>query len=1492
MESVTVEAARLVVGKALGPLSGGFVEAWAASSELGPNVGAIKLELLYAQGMLHSSSGRETHNPALRQLLVELRGLAYDAEDVLDELDYFRIQDEVDGTYEAADEHAKGCIHDIVLNTRHTTRSIKKGCLPAGCTCAGGGQASRQNSSPPIRHADDEGVVSSGCMPKLTSSAHGSIHLIGNKRLPCLCLVHDHDDEGYTVTQKMPKKREHTMKTPKLKFDRVNLSIRMKHIVEQLKPVCAKVSTILNLELLESTNHKIGHCIAMSQNVAFAAKPGYAHVLPRSTMNRPKLFVDPKLFYGRKSEKSKIISDITQGHYRDEDLTVIPIVGPGGIGKTALARCIYEEVHFDVKVWVCVSLIFNVYRLKEDISKSIPEVKDEKGGILDDLIEKRLKSKKFFLVLDDMWNCGNEDEWKRFLAPLTKAQTKGNIILVTTRFPMVAEMIKTIHRPTHLEGLEPEEFWKLFKACVGDDELEKNHAILLETGKKLAVKLKRSPLAAKTVGRLLRNHLDLDHWTRVLESKEWESQTSENDIMPALKLSYDYLPSHLQPCFAYCGLFPVDYRFECEELIHLWIGLDLIHSQDQNKTIEDIGLSYLNELVDYGFFKKDAKDDVSPCYIMHDLLHELALKVSTYECLAISSSNVRSVQIPPSMTIRHLSIVIDDMDVNDRVAFENFKKDFSMLSKRLDVEKLRSLMLFGKYHGSFIVPFAQALRVILLSVASYAIENMLHNFSNLVHLRYLRINKGYFPEIRLPNTISRFYHLRILDLQQCWGHFGLPRDFNNLVRLRHFLVPYDNLHSDIADVGKVQYLQILRRFEVRRQTEAFALRQLGQLEELNGTLGIYKLENAQAANEAKLLNKCHLHKLILDWSTKDCSQDQEIVLEDLKPHNSLQELCISGHGGATCPSWLGVNLSIKGLQSLRLDGVDWNKFPPLGELWLVNEHGENSLGCTEHSFQNLKRLELVAIPRLAKWTGNDACRLFSQLEVLIVRKCPELMELPFQSGRGINMTKFTTLQKLEISKCPKLSPLPPLPWASAPSSASIEEVGSDFQRLGYSKNYLSKLCLGIEGKHDHLNGAFWKVMAFSNLTDLKELQMYKCPPLPLEHLQMLSSLRKLSIYNSHNALLPVKGENTVIYQFPSIEELWIGKCSTSGEELTQLLYHFPKLSWLFIGECEKIKGLGVAEQQVTAPSALSPSPSVNKLEDAHLRQEHQQPRGEDEKAAATAGLLLLPPQLEGLVIEKIPELILQFDELEGDMGRCGLQGLRFLRYLEMRCISELLSYWSSHRTCNPFPSSLQVLILEDVGGMKTLAPLSNLSSLTFLRLQQFGELQGLQGEDLQGLLTQGHLSTLMVTTSPKFFDGFDGSNLCQLQQLWTDDIARVLAEPICICLASSLTKLNIVWIEAQHFTEEQNAALQLLSSLNALRIDGCEKLQSLPAELHKLRSLKTLKIIECPTIRSLPKGGLPCSLIELDVSKSKNEELKRQCRNLRGTIPIIKDKDY
>uniref|UniRef100_A0A8R7R634 Disease resistance RPP13-like protein 1 n=1 Tax=Triticum urartu TaxID=4572 RepID=A0A8R7R634_TRIUA len=501
--------------------------------------------------------------------------------------------------------------------------------------------------------------------------------------------------------------------------------------------------------------------------------------------------------------------------------------------------------------------------------------------------------------------------------------------------------------------------------------------------------------------------------------------------MPALKLSYDYLPFHLQQCFSSCALFPEDYKFDCEELIHFWIGLGILCPDNRIKRTEDIGRNNLNYLVNYGFLKNE-RGDSGTHYVMHDLLHDLALKVSSQECLHIAFSSPRDVEIAPS--VYHLSIsVCYSADSKNGVVQEKFRSDLGKIRDVLNFENLRTLMLFGKYDASFVRIFgdlfkdAKSLRVVYLSTMYYPVESLLYNISKLVHLRYLRVASKRGTREHLPRSISRFYQLRVLDISGWQGPHSSPGDIANLVKLRHYLVPpceYDSnickLHSNICNVGKLHNLQELQSFEVRRETSGFELRELGKLEELGGSLGIYNLENALAneAREAKLLNKSRLQKLTLSWKSNNLPDAQGHLLENLRPHSNLHELCIDGHGGPSCPTWLGTNLSTKGLEALRLDSLAWEQLPPLGELYLNRESGEEYLGCITGGtcFRNLNRLELIGLPRFSRWAANEVCPwYFSLIEVLVLKGRPELTELPFSSyiccppERDLNVTWFPRL---------------------------------------------------------------------------------------------------------------------------------------------------------------------------------------------------------------------------------------------------------------------------------------------------------------------------------------------------------------------------------------------------------------------------------------------------------------------------------------------------
>ena len=381
--------------------------------------------------------------------------------------------------------------------------------------------------------------------------------------------------------------------------------------------------------------------------------------------------VDASGVIGREKEKEEIIKILMQPHprgdgYGDQNVCVIPIVGIGGLGKTTLAKLVFNDKRMDdlfqLKMWVCISDDFDIRQIVIKIINSasdptISVVPQESMNNLDiEQLQSRLRHKlscqKYLLVLDDVWN-DNRAKWME-LKDLIKVGEFGSKIIVTTRSNSIASMMGTV--PSYvLEGLSVENCLSLFLKWAFREGEEKEHPNLVDIGKEIVKKCRGVLLAVKTSGSSLFSIFDSERWEIMRDHELWNLKQQEDDILPSLKLSYDQMPSYLRHCFAFFSLYPKDFGFTSAEIANFWATLGLLRSPFGSQKIENVGKLYINELHSRSFLE-DFEDFGTVYYFkLHDLVHDLSLYVAKEEFLMVNS---HTSNIPKQ--VRHISVVEND----------------------------------------------------------------------------------------------------------------------------------------------------------------------------------------------------------------------------------------------------------------------------------------------------------------------------------------------------------------------------------------------------------------------------------------------------------------------------------------------------------------------------------------------------------------------------------------------------------------------------------------------------------------------------------------------------------------------------------------------------------------------------------------------------------------------------------------------------------------
>ncbi|TXG74782.1 hypothetical protein ES288_1Z011400v1 [Gossypium darwinii] len=1214
-------------------------------------------------------------------------------------------------------------------------------------------------------------------------------------------------------------------------------------------------------------------------------------------------------YVGRHKEKTEMIEFLKGDN--SNGVSVLSIVGMGGMGKTTLAQLVYNDAtinqSFHHKAWVCVSDNFDAVNITRTILKSIdPDSRDENDlNLLQVKLKEKLSGKRFLLVLDDIWN-ENYNDWTILRSPFGA----GTHIIVTTRLQMVSSIVDPL-KAFHLDKLSDDDCLSIFTQHALKARNFDGHLQFKEIGEKIVRRCNGLPLAAKAIGSLLRTVKYHGKWERIYESEIWNLPEEQCGIIPALRLSYHHLPSYLKRCFAHCSILPKDYEFEEEEIILLWRAEGLLQ-QKAKPQIKDLGNQYFQDLVSRSFFQTSSKDksrffqtssNDKSRFVMHDLINDLAQVVAGEICSKLEGDKKWKF----SNRTRHSSYIVSDYDTVKK--FEPFDQ----------VNSLRTFLpLMCDYRVPFLtnvvlddlLPRLGYLR--MLSLSGYKITELPDVFENLKHLRYLNFSS---TQIKcLPDSLCTLYHLETLLLRRCYKLQRLPSKMGNLVNLHYLDIRGANSIERIPfRIDKLRNLQRLSDFIIA-EGDGCHIRYLKYLSNLEGDFRLSGLENVNGedAGESKLYEKQGIDRLELHWRKKfeNPSRNKEVeewVLDSLCPPKKLEQLVIENYGGAKFSTWIA-DPSFKNMLSLELCNCkNCKSLPSIGRLLLLKDLSISGLDQVhkigaelfgENQSNAFASLESLRFDNMLNWEEWDLCEddeqasKFPSLRFLSIRKCPLLL--------GTLPTILQSLQTLEIYNCKRLVvsissfPLLRKIWVEGceelvdEGSLSVQKVTS-LKILSVSN--ISKFNISAErimlrfANSERFNISGWKELGSLSQIGLRLvghrfISIADCPQLVSleteeERLQLdkIPGVESLNIRNCER----LKRLPEALHAFPLITSIQLENCP--GLVCLAESNFPPALKELRIGNCVNLQYL-VDENENNNKSMSSNTcllehlvirscPSLIWLSsrgDICNRLQHL----EIESCSKLSRLFLnakLPVMLKQLFIWDCPvlECIAQDFFETTDLESIGIRGAEKIKSLprgldKLSHLQEIKLSWCpnlvSFEESGLPTTNLRVFAIENCENFGVLPKcINNFTSLRELKVSYCSADISFPEEGFPANLT-----SLAISNAPKIYTslvqwGFNRLTSLQRLNISGEGCSNVVSFPeegIGMTLPPSLTFISIEKFENLEFMCSKG--FQYLTSLQKLRIYECPKLTSLP-EKDMLLSLEHLCIQRCPLVEEGCRRG-------------------------------------
>ncbi|XP_044472546.1 putative disease resistance RPP13-like protein 1 [Mangifera indica] len=1161
-----------------------------------------------------------------------------------------------------------------------------------------------------------------------------------------------------------------------------------------------------------------------------------------SVIQRPPTtsLVNEANVYGREKDQEAMVELLLRNDLSADNRTfsVIPIVGMGGIGKTTLAKLAYNDArlegHFDFKAWVCVSEKFDVIKITKEILVCIGErIRDANDlNNLQVMLKDKLSKKKFLFVLDDIWT-ENPNDWSLLRLPFEVGSPESKII-ITTRHEVISTRLGTLQAYS-LKELSDEACLSIFTRCALGKTDFSEHEHLKEIGEKIVKKCNGLPLAAETLGGLLRGKPNCKAWGEVLNSRVWGLPEEKSNIIPALKVSYYFLPSRLKRCFAYCSIFPKDYEFLEEEIILLWMAEGLL--QNNEKQMEDLGNEFFDDLKSRSFFKQSSRD--MSRFVMHDLINDLAQWAAGEICFRIDNKLDGNINFNVSRTnLRYLSYISDQ--------FDGFKR-FEGLC---EAKHLRAFLPFELLGISSRYLAYNVLRTVLelprlraLSLRKYQISELPNSIGELKHLRYLNLSDTQI-EI-LPKSITTLYNLQTLLVENCYHLKKLCEDMGNLTNLHHL----NNSGTPALEemplrIGNLTGLLTLPNFVVGKGSGS-GLEELKNLTHIRERLGISGLENVNAriAMKADLNGKRALNVIVLEWTSsigdpRDAGEEEK-VLDMLRPHQDLKEFVIRGYGGVSFPFWLE-DPSFSNLALLKLENCNsCQMLPSVGELPFLKHlviRGMARIQKVEKEFYGYSEvpfplLETLCFDDMGGWEvwishEEEESKAFPHLRELSIEWCSKL--------EGLLPKYLPSLEKLVIKRCEKLV----VSVESLPKLCKLEIHRCKQMVRGSTIDLSSLKSVVLWDISTHICPT--KRFTYG-LSKVEEMMVYGSEELTslwqstAEWLQDNSSLCRLKIWQCPQLLCVVAEEEDEEGQeqlgMPCrLEYLELNQCERF-EKLPKSLCSLSFLEEICIKDCPKL----VSFPETSMPPQLriieiEECNALKALPEAWMNNSNTYLESLSIKKCGSLTYITkfgLPLNLKWLNIGHCNNLWTLIDEGSGTHSNTSL-----LEFLVVNSCRSLTSLWSR----SELPDTLEHIELWCCYSLASLSSGGSLPmGLKSLIVYQCTKLESI-AERLQNLTSLEHI---------KIFFGY---NL----KCFPQDLHKL----------RHLQKMTIS--HCHNLVSFPEGGLPL-GNLTLLLIDCCEKLMALPNRMHKLTALKHLSIKHCPSMAVFPVHGFPISLESLEI---------------------------